>query len=77
MHIGTVVVANGPTSTEPVLSQVFLHVFALFRLIEDVACVWGSLATRIVARVSPFFISSSLIPFYLRKATLVIHDGIS
>jgi len=34
----------------------FLHVFALFRLIEDAAtCVWGSLATRIVAKVAPFF----------------------
>jgi hypothetical protein len=59
MHIGTVVVANGPTSTEPVLSQVFLHVFALFRLIEEVACVWGSLATKIVARVSPLSLFTS------------------
>src|SRR5579863_3028475 len=47
---GSVVVAN-----EWVLSHVFLHVFALFRLIEDAAtCVWGLLATRIVAQVTPF-----------------------
>lgn len=44
------------------MSSFLLHLFALFRLrlIEDAAtCVWGSLATRIVAPVAPFSIPPS------------------
>jgi len=55
-HLGSVIVANFPTFDRMGLSHVFLHVFALFRPIEEATtCVWGSLATRIVAQVPPFF----------------------
>jgi hypothetical protein len=50
--------------------QLFVHVFALFRLIEEATCVLGSLTARIVARVVPFFIPSTAHTFLAPEGKL-------